>query len=1256
MKKGIAGLLVLAALALFGCNNHFHDLIPPNGNRIISFSVEGQMERAEITDDTVTVMVNNESPVYSLIPHIEISPKATLLPMTYDYLDAAFPNMDILKERTAVYETQDITEYVIDLIKRTPDFNVPAFDKPIDFTGPVSFLVVSGQGNIRQYTVYVIMDTGEPRLLGLGFSKNDNPELMRDAFTFVYESAKAVQASMLYPAEMELSYALIPSFTILGERLEIDGVEVRSRVDAVQFNKALGTQGKTLTVWRNGISMDYTLTAGFSADSDSNRSIIDFRFNQKDNPQIAMTAVGSIYDSNHLGTINVQVFYSGARPSILTPAFLSPGTVSVAGVTQISGVSSHDFSQTQEYRVVSRNNQYTRIYTVRVEFIDIASALKITSFKFSSGLNPELVQDTEAQISESAGLIMLTARYGGSYAPEMLIPEFRATGIVTVLGSVQTSGFSGQDFTRQIKYTVVNADNPLLERDYWVQVSFIRDTSSDASINSFSFHPNENPGIADEISGRIDHNMGTITVFAPIGSGITGRTMMPRFRAAGQVQVNGEVQISGISGGHFHVPVVYEAVSANGVNRKRYTVTVRELQSTIFVKHDAFGMGDGANWTDAFRNLKDACEAAAQFPADVPKEIWIAAGTYKPSTVGNAEEYLLLAANTSYIGGFGGWETSKNQRNITANKVVISGDLGGGQYSRYLFRSFNNNFDDDDYYTPAAINGDLSFENLDLTSARAGVYLATGCSGNIEINNVNMQSITANYGFYFSRCSGDIKIDNVNIQNISGSYSYGFYFSSCFGDININSVNMQNISSYGIYMSGGSGRREFSRVTGNRVNGAYAVYVSGGVGSVTMADGNFDTGGGVYVSASGSAIRVSRTTLRNVSGENALFTSGGNTVLENITVNSVPNGRGISIYSSGTAQVLSGDIRNTSGSNAGAGIYLDSSGNGTISACYIQNTRAISSNGSSYGGGGICLSGSGSKTVSGTTIADVQAYMGGGIYSSYDSGNLTISNTTIRNATATTNETYSGGGGGLYYISSSRLTINNNSRFENCRSDGSYGAILATAASSVTITNTNFINCIAWRLYKIMYLSDNSTVRNCLFEHNSSIYTYSDPNERRERGSFFHRNGTFEDCTFTNLDSNERRPNYLFSSYTQLDSNLGYDYVGDDGDLTLRNCTFNIGRETAGICALYTGWTTSGTYVRNRLYMDGVTISSALWAEPMVIWLVGGDYYYDETIYRFKLNNVHSFAGGTGELLDLAALSGTGTFIHGFFAKITIVD
>jgi hypothetical protein len=641
----------------------------------------------------------------------------------------------------------------------------------------------------------------------------------------------------------------------------------------------------------------------------------------------------------------------------------------------------------------------------------------------------------------------------------MLIPEFRATGIVTVFGSVQTSGFSAQNFSFQIKYTVTNPENSLLKRDYWVQVKFIRDTSALAQINSFSFYPEENPGLADELIGRIDQAAGTIIIFAPIGSGITSRTMIPHFRATGKVLVDGSTQISGTSGHLFNAPIIYEAVSANEVNRKTYTVTVRELQSTIFVSQHAFlGHGDGTSWADAFRDLKDACEAAALFPEDTPKEIWIAAGTYMP------QEYFPLVANTSYIGGFAGNEAAKSQRNVAANKTFVS--------------AFNGD-------TATTINGDLSFENLEFTGAGIYAELSSGhelriancdfsniqaseavylSGGELVISSANFEDIaTEDYGAVFGEDLSAVRIDNVNLRNID---AVGLYFYNCAGDIEIDNVDLQDITDNGIHITSGNGRRDFNNITGNNVGGSYGVYVDEGSGDITLSASDFDSRG-IYFSSGGFPVRISGTTVKNVSTGNGVYANGGTMVIEDVAVENVTNGTGMSlaIANNSTLRVSGSTIKGVK-NTSGTGLTLSGSGSAIISDTTIENIEAGSSafNASIAGNltiinsaintvvanRGISLLGSGNAVITNTTINNINAGSSG--YAIFVANrNLVIEDTTVDNITANYGvygQSLSGVtisdlalcdiGHGLYFLSCNGDMEINNVNLQNISNDGIY--------------------------------------------------------------------------------------------------------------------------------------------------------------------------------------------------------------------------
>ncbi|MDR1507750.1 MAG: hypothetical protein LBI67_11670, partial [Treponema sp.] len=328
MLFGTAALLALLA----GCNNFFHDLVPPDGNRIVSFSVSGQLD-GSIGENDITVTVGPGEDITRLLPAITVSDKASLLPITLPYIKKAFPSSSVFQEAMALYTSGDRANYVINLIEQNRDFTVPALDEAMDFSGPVTFLVVSGLGTIRQYTVRVEVDTGEGKFLSFGFTKFDNPDLTRgDAAVTVNNTAKTITAELWYPVEDVASFVLVPSFTTNGAAVSLGGTELTSGVSAITFAKpAPGwtavSRTETLTVQRPGFSpADYTLTVTFREDPDTIRSITDFRFIDTLNYGIRYTAMGTITDTGDTGdtgTITLKVYYTGSLPGALTPSFVT---------------------------------------------------------------------------------------------------------------------------------------------------------------------------------------------------------------------------------------------------------------------------------------------------------------------------------------------------------------------------------------------------------------------------------------------------------------------------------------------------------------------------------------------------------------------------------------------------------------------------------------------------------------------------------------------------------------------------------------------------------------------------------------------------------------------------------------------------------------------------------------------------------------------------------------------------------------------
>jgi len=92
---------------------------------------------------------------------------------------------------------------------------------------------------------------------------------------------------------------------------------------------------------------------------------------------------------------------------------------------------------------------------------------------------------------------------------------------------------------------------------------------------------------------------------------------------------------------------------------------------TIFVKFNAAGANNGTSWANAYTDLRSAITAAV-----ATDEIWVAAGTYKPTATTDRTMSFPLKNGVGIYGGFAGTETMRSQANPDANVTTLSGDIG----------------------------------------------------------------------------------------------------------------------------------------------------------------------------------------------------------------------------------------------------------------------------------------------------------------------------------------------------------------------------------------------------------------------------------------------------------------------------------------------------------------------------------------------------------------------------------------------------
>ncbi len=103
-----------------------------------------------------------------------------------------------------------------------------------------------------------------------------------------------------------------------------------------------------------------------------------------------------------------------------------------------------------------------------------------------------------------------------------------------------------------------------------------------------------------------------------------------------------------------------------------------ECQPARFhVDSSASGRNDGTTWEHAYSDLQVALEAA-RGAACRSVEVWVAAGTYRPDAPdGDRMASFELHGSLRLYGGFAGWESNPDQRDLGRHVTILSGDLNG---------------------------------------------------------------------------------------------------------------------------------------------------------------------------------------------------------------------------------------------------------------------------------------------------------------------------------------------------------------------------------------------------------------------------------------------------------------------------------------------------------------------------------------------------------------------------------------------------
>lgn len=407
--------------------------------------------------------------------------------------------------------------------------------------------------------------------------------------------------------------------------------------------------------------------------------------------------------------------------------------------------------------------------------------------------------------------------------------------------------------------------------------------------------------------------------------------------------------------------------------------------AVTYVDADATGTGTGTSWADAYDDLQDALAVVAN-----GSQVWIAEGTYKPSSTGDRNASFVVPSGVELYGGFVGTETQLDQRDPETYETILSGDIGiiddKTDNSLHVVTTSGTNTNTlldgliirDGY-------GDGAFPN----SHGAGVFNQAGSPTVRNCSFIGNDGESGG-GIYNGSGGNPHIVDCFFLLNTSTTRGGAIYNSSSTAAIE-NCVFSENSAAF----SGGAVADFFatSTMTGCRFLDNAAQFNGGAVygtasSNQTLTDCEF-TGNFVYSNFSNSS-----------DGGGGYYNNSGNAIVRDcVFEDNLANRRGGGIYTTGGTLELSRTFfLDNYAADDGGGLYHISTATDMVSCRFIRNSANT--------GGGIYNSGA-DPALSNIEFIGNQAFDRGAGFRS-DSGNPVLTHVTLASNVATNQ------GGGLY--------------------------------------------------------------------------------------------------------------------------------------------------------------------------------------------------------------------------------------------------
>jgi len=621
----------------------------------------------------------------------------------------------------------------------------------------------------------------------------------------------------------------------------------------------------------------------------------------------------------------------------------------------------------------------------------------------------------------------------------------------------------------------------------------------------------------------------------------------------------------------------------------------------IYVKEGGAGTQSGNSWANARPDLRGAMS-----DANSGTQIWVAEGTYYPTSSASRTIYFFLKNGVEIYGGFqNSGNPNMGSRNSAVFPTIMSGDIGvvgvntdNTQHVLYNSGTINTTAVLDGFIIEKGFSDgqgggiylrnasptitDCIIRNNYATTDGGGMYMRDNCSNAVFTNCsfLNNDADDDGGGVYTYRANCNPTFNSCTIDaNHSDDDGGGVRIEICSPIFN-NCTITNNVIDEGLNVGGGI------FITNNANPQIINCIISN-----NTATGN---GGGIYINSTTLTNAISGNT---IDGNTAIGNGGGiylDNSSPNITSNTITNntatytaddnsrgyGGGIYVNGNDITSLISGNtidnntatsVGNGNSCGRGGGIYLNQSP-ATLQNNNIRNNVANTSGlgtGCGYGGG-IYLYLTTSNYISGNIISGNTAIgYGAGIYM-YRS-NPTIDNNTVTANIVTANlDNYGKGGGIAIYDNSgagepiiSNNTITNNQANDNSKANAGYGGgIYINIDVNPTFTSNTIANNSSSQFGGGVFIRNDGKAifnKNNINNNNSTngggIYLY-DNTPSEFYNNLIHNNSATNGggAYFRNND------NCIFLNNTVADnsatSNGGGFYCSNNADLHIRNTIF----------------------------------------------------------------------------------------------------